>query len=258
VPKGGAFDVRSHKFANRLVGNTPSAATLELLRTTTTFIADANTFVSLTGAPMSLKINGREIEMYRPCRVAAGDEIQLRPTTFGMRSYLAFQGGIAGDTLFGSVCYDELSKLGTKPLSAGEQFSSQEFPTNEAIVDHFPAQGINSSDELDIEIDLAPRSNFFSDTSAIFEASFEVTSEINRVGLRLTGHAFSWDTSRRLPSEGVVYGSIQIPANGLPIIFGPDHPTTAGYPVIAVVTDSAMDLLAQAQPGTKIRFRKAR
>lgn len=77
----------------------------------------------------------------------------------------------------------------------------------------------------------------------------------NRVGVRLTGHAWARARTDELPSEGVVRGSIQLPPDGRPVLFGPDHPITGGYPVVGVLTDASCDLLAQLRPGQRVRFR---
>jgi allophanate hydrolase subunit 2 len=79
----------------------------------------------------------------------------------------------------------------------------------------------------------------------------------NRVGARLAGarltRSAASDLPRELPSEGLVLGAVQVPAAGEPLIFLADHPTTGGYPVVAVVDD--VTPLAQARPGTTVRFR---
>ncbi len=62
------------------------------------------------------------------------------------------------------------------------------------------------------------------------------------------------DPGAELPSEGIVAGSLQVPADGQPVLFGADHPTTGGYPVIGVVGAAALAAAAQARPGTRIRF----
>jgi allophanate hydrolase subunit 2 len=54
----------------------------------------------------------------------------------------------------------------------------------------------------------------------------------------------------------MVLGAVQLPPNGLPIILGPDHPTTGGYPLIAIVTADSMDHVAQWAGGPR-RFRLA-
>jgi allophanate hydrolase subunit 2 len=84
-----------------------------------------------------------------------------------------------------------------------------------------------------------------------------VSPESNRVGLRLTGPALrraaAFDGTE-LPSEPVVTGAVQVPANGRPVVFLADHPTTGGYPVIGVVPTEALPALAQARPGTAVTF----
>ncbi|GAB3994554.1 hypothetical protein GCM10029992_09350 [Glycomyces albus] len=62
------------------------------------------------------------------------------------------------------------------------------------------------------------------------------------------------EPGKELPSEGIVAGSLQVPPNGQPILFGADHPTTGGYPVLGVVGPAAQAAGAQARPGTRIKF----
>ena len=77
-------------------------------------------------------------------------------------------------------------------------------------------------------------------------------------GARLAGAPLARVPERRgveLPSEGLVLGAVQVPADGQPLVFLADHPTTGGYPVIAVVDDSDVDTCAQVRPGDEVRFR---
>ncbi|MGZ4591708.1 MAG: allophanate hydrolase subunit 2 family protein, partial [Actinomycetes bacterium] len=45
-----------------------------------------------------------------------------------------------------------------------------------------------------------------------------------------------------------------VPPSGEPLVFLADHPTTGGYPVIGVVERADLVALAQARPGTIVRF----
>ena len=77
----------------------------------------------------------------------------------------------------------------------------------------------------------------------------------DRVGVRLDGPALPVPSgAASVPSEPMLPGAVQVPPSGLPVVFGPDHPTTGGYPVIAVVTREGLDRLAQAGPGTRLRL----
>jgi allophanate hydrolase subunit 2 len=64
-------------------------------------------------------------------------------------------------------------------------------------------------------------------------------------------------TDRRLASEGLVDGAIQITPSGEPIIMLANHPTTGGYPVVAVVEPDDLPIVAQSPPGTVLRFVRA-
>lgn len=102
-----------------------------------------------------------------------------------------------------------------------------------------------------------PRLDWFAPAAraALFAAPFTVTEHGDRVGVRLRGARLERVRTGELPSEGVVAGAIQVPPDGQPLIFGPDHPVTGGYPVIAVLTENARDASAQLRPGQQVRFR---
>jgi allophanate hydrolase subunit 2 len=97
-----------------------------------------------------------------------------------------------------------------------------------------------------------PRDDWFAGLDAFLTATYTVSPVSNRVGARLSGPALTRVRPGELPSEGVVLGAIQVPADGQPLIFLADHPTTGGYPVIGVVDD--VTPLAQARPGTTVTF----
>jgi allophanate hydrolase subunit 2 len=90
------------------------------------------------------------------------------------------------------------------------------------------------------------------------EGTWRVSPESNRIGLRLTGPALrraAGYEGRELPSEPVVTGAVQVPANGRPVVFLADHPTTGGYPVVGVVPTGQLAALAQVRPGTVVLLR---
>jgi allophanate hydrolase subunit 2 len=91
-----------------------------------------------------------------------------------------------------------------------------------------------------------------------------VSSDTDRVGVRLNGPRLDRatdpgrpdDAPAELPSEPVVRGAVQVPHSGQPLVFLADHPTTGGYPLIAVVVNDDTDVLAQLRPGERVRFRR--
>ena len=258
VPTSGAFDQSAHHLGNRLVGNFPGACSIESLRGNFKFLADTDLVISVTGAGASVQINGREHEMSRAIYVAANSTVAVKPGSVGLRTYIAIRGNISGDSVMGSNSYDELSQIGTPPIQAGDQFSINNQVAGSISGDYFPNFTVSGQAEIELEAMPAPRWSGFSNGHTLFDTEYQVTESSNRVGMRLSGPELIWNSKERLASEGVVTGAIQIPVDGMPLIFGPDHPTTGGYPVIAVVSRNSLNLLAQSAPGTKVRFRLSR
>jgi biotin-dependent carboxylase-like uncharacterized protein len=257
VPTSGAFDQKSHQLANRLIGNFPNACVIESLRSSFEFVTDSELVVSVTGAPASVQVDGREHEMFRAIFVPAGSVVSVFPGNLGMRTYLAIRGGIVGNQIMGSCSFDELSQIGTPPIKPEDKFSVQDQVAGSITGDYVPSSVVTGL-HVELEAMPAPRWSGFSNPDLLFTSEYQVTSSVNRVGLRLTGPELRWNSQARLASEGVVTGAIQIPVDGMPLIFGPDHPTTGGYPVVAVVSRNSLDLLAQTAPGTMVRFKQVR
>ena len=103
-----------------------------------------------------------------------------------------------------------------------------------------------------------PRDDWFTAEAlrAFTTRAYRVSSASNRIGLRTEGPALERAVHGELPSEGMVLGAVQVPPDGRPVVFLADHPTTGGYPVVAVVVDDDTDVLAQLRPGERVRFRR--
>lgn len=258
IPPSGAFDRESHDFANRLVGNNVSAATIEMTRATMQFRFDEQATMAVAGAPVSIIIDGRQRDENRAIVVPPNTTVLVATQHLGMRSYLAVRGGIAADSIMGSRSYDELSRIGTPPLQSGHIFTIGTDAEATPAVARQVAPGINLSESVTLHAHKGPRWSYCSNSSALIENEYTVTAQLNRIGLRLAGPTIEWNTAERLPSEGMLTGAIQIAADGQPILFGPDHPTTGGYPVIAVVDERELSTVAQLAPGTVVRFTLAR
>lgn len=258
VPPSGAFDRASHDFANRLVGNNEAAATLEMARATVQLTFDHETTIAVTGAPTSIVIDGRQRETMRAIVVPAGHTVLIATQHLGMRSYLAIRGGIASERIMGSRSYDELSRIGTAPVQTGTLLPIGTDAESTPAVARQVSPGVNVADTVTLHVHRGPRWSYCTNPQALLEQEYTVTAQLNRIGLRLAGPVIEWNTTERLPSEGMLTGAIQIAADGQPILFGPDHPTTGGYPVVAVVDERDISTMAQLAPGTTVRFTQTR
>ncbi|ESU47771.1 allophanate hydrolase subunit 2 [Streptomyces sp. HCCB10043] len=104
-----------------------------------------------------------------------------------------------------------------------------------------------------------PRDDWFTEAAlrTLLTAAYRVSPNSNRIGLRTEGPPLERSRTEELRSEGMVLGAIQVPPDGLPVVFLNDHPTTGGYPVVGVVPERALAAAAQAVPGTRLRFVRA-
>jgi biotin-dependent carboxylase-like uncharacterized protein len=258
VPRSGALDTAALVRANRLVGNPDDAAGLETTLTGVSLRAEVPIAVAVTGAPARITVNGQPVAFGNPFRVPAGAIIQIGAATAGVRSYVAFAGGVTVAPVLGSRSTDTLAGLGPPPLRAGFVF-----PVGRTVPDPLPSSEgrlaidwPDSDAPIRLRIRLGPRHDWFSLISrdAFLAGPYTLSVKSNRVGARLTGPPLHRTVGGELPSEGIVLGAVQVPADGQPLVFLADHPTTGGYPVIGVVAGDDLPLLAQSRPGTTVIF----
>ncbi|MEU6210646.1 biotin-dependent carboxyltransferase family protein [Streptomyces sp. NPDC047023] len=261
VPHSGALDTAAYALANRLLGNPPGTAVLETTLDGVSLRAAVPTVVAVTGAPCPVRISGRPVAWGAPVRLPAGAELEVGRAESGLRSYVAVRGGLAVPPVLGSRSTDLLSGLGPPPLSAGAVLAvGAPGPGPVAPADVAPLPGPPA--ELVLPLRLGPRADWFTGASlaGLWRSSFSVSPRSNRIGLRTEGGpALVRARAGELPSEGMVLGAVQVPPDGLPVVFLADHPVTGGYPVVGVVPPGpALDAAAQARPGTPVRFVRAR
>lgn len=269
VPGSGAADVPAHSHANELVGNAAHAATLEITAGGCEIRARHTTVVALTGAHAPLWVGSVPAPFAAPVRLAAGQTLEVGTPTSGLRTYFAVRGGIAVDPVLGSRATDVLSGLGPKPVRDSTILPVGSAPSvTQADFDRLrrrviPSAYRDTNDDsarasalINVRVQLGPRDDWFTTAAlgALQGTEYEVTADSNRVGVRLAGAALERAVTGELESEGVVTGAVQVPASGQPVIFLADHPTTGGYPVVAVVEPQDLPLVAQARPGDRVAF----
>jgi biotin-dependent carboxylase-like uncharacterized protein len=254
VPGSGALDLPASRLANRLVGNGVEAAVLETTLNGCAVRLRCAATVAVTGAPCPVTVDGRPVAWGAPVAVPAGAVVEAGAVVRGVRSYIAFGGGVAAEPVLGSRSTDLLSGLGPAPLTDGAVLPLGEVAGPPARVDGAPAPG--PPDELVLRVLLGPRDDWFTAAAVrmLAAGSYQVSSASNRIGLRTEGPALERARHDELPSEGMVLGAVQVPPDGRPVVFLADHPTTGGYPVIGVVRSPDLPGAAQAAPGTPVRF----
>lgn len=256
VTRSGACDRGSYLLGNRLVGNLPGSASVEVTLGGLALTCTRPVTLAVTGAPCP------GVPQDAPFTLHPGAVLRLQAPATGLRSYVAVRGGVAVDVVLGSRSYDTLAGLGPPPLRAGDVLPVGSAAGPMPGVDHAPVRHPTGATVV-VRIVPGPRLDLFEPRAwrALLGVDRPVGTDSDRVGLRLGGDSLRRDSDRageEVPSEGVLRGAVQVPPSGQPVVFLADHPVTGGYPVVAYVRDDALrsdvDLLAQARPGQPVRF----
>lgn len=251
VPRAGALDRPAADLANRLVGNAGDAAVLEVTLAGLAMRTTAGAWVAVTGARCDVQVDGRARSHGQAEWVPPGSTVRMGAATSGVRSYLAVAGGVAVEPVLGSRSTDILAWVGPPRVTEGT-----ELPVG------VPAGRPGAHDTPrprrpgPLRIDPGPRVDWFAGDALdhLCRAAYTVTTESNRIGLRLDGPPLTRLREGELASEGLVVGAVQVPPDGLPLVFLADHPTSGGYPVVAVVREEDLWQCAQLRPGKELRF----
>lgn len=263
VSPSGAADPDSYALANRLVANRVGCTELELLVGGLIMRTETTLRIALTGAPRAVRINDTPAAMNAPLTLHDGDMLSVGTAgqrgAVGVYTYLAAFGGFVAAHVLGSASTDVLGGVGPPPIAIDDDvWVWSGAGETSASVDVAPVRA--ASDPVALRVLEGPRGDRFASDAVdqLCRGVYTVTPASNRVAIRLDGPPIAPITQAELASEGIIAGAVQIPPDGRPIVFGPDHPTTGGYPVLAVVVASDLGRAAQAQPGARISFVRAR
>ncbi|MGH3355753.1 MAG: biotin-dependent carboxyltransferase family protein, partial [Nocardioidaceae bacterium] len=233
------------------VGNDVGAACLEVTFGGLSMRADSDVVLALTGARCA-DVPHDAVFALRP-----GATLRLTAPVSGLRTYVAVRGGIVVPEVLGSRSTDIMAGLGPAAVSAGDVLPVGPAPAAFPTVDVAPVPEPEPGD-VTVRVAPGPRDSWFTDEawSTLLHEGYAVTSESNRIGIRLDGPALERVHSLELPSEGMARGALQVPPSGKPVLFLADHPVTGGYPVVAYVYDDDVDRCGQLQPGQRVHFRR--
>jgi biotin-dependent carboxylase-like uncharacterized protein len=243
VPAAGAVDRHAHDQMNRLVGNPPGAATIETMGA---FVVEA-----LRPVVVATSTDGHRQALM------AGAVFRVDAPADSVWAYLAVRGGIDVAPVLGSRSQDTLGGVGPPALTVGALLRVGSDPGTSLAADHAPRRP-STNDR--IRLWEGPHHDWFiGGLQCLTARPWGVTNELSRVGVRLDRGVFRPSTRAHatMPSIGLTPGAVQITPAGEPIVMSANHPTTGGYPVIAVVDPDDLGRLVQVRPGAAVAFRKA-
>jgi antagonist of KipI len=251
VPVSGALDWYSHRLANRLLGNDPSMATLEVTLMGPQIRFETDTAFAVAGADFHLTLNDRRVEMNGLVETRAGAILKFGERLRGSRAYFAVAGGVEVPTILGSRSTHVLTRMGGhegRALKAGDTLSIGVRGKGQRVrgevrdyrfVDRGKLRCIPSDDCL------------FAHLSS---QRFRVSPQSDRMGYRLEGPATVDAPTGELISTAIPTGAIQVPPTGQPILLMNDHATTGGYAIAGVVITADLPVAGQLAPGDWVEF----
>ena len=269
VPVAGAMDPFSYRLANLLIGNSPDAAVLEMTAMGPSLCFEQDTVFALAGADFSPKLNGSPIRPIGAGFAPAGSVLTLGTAQNGFRGYLAVPGGFDGEQVMGSrSTYTKagLGGLNGRALRKGDVLRILEpqrpvpahLEMRYALMENMPFYRENTDAPAMVRVVLGPQDGYFSreGLNAFFSETYTVTGESDRMGYRLEGPSIprAEGMEGNILSDGVAFGSIQVPDSQKPIVMMADRQTTGGYPKLGTVISADLCRMAQLRAGDTVRF----
>ncbi|NQD87444.1 biotin-dependent carboxyltransferase family protein [Paenarthrobacter sp. CM16] len=271
-----ALDRTSLQLANALLGNPKHAAGLEVLVGGLKLRFVTGSAVAVTGAEGVVTLNGSEFPLNTAVRVAPGAVLAFGPALFGIRYYVALQGGVqeSGEVLSAGAAvtfgkpYGQALPAGNNPVGnnpVGNGSAVHHSAVRQPGVIHPARRALDPERPVVARISRVPKDPKAQDVDAgtwlrLTTEPWTLSQESDRVGARLLGRPL--EVGQTAPAakaqaaepQPLALGSVVLPPSGLPVIALADRPATAKSPVIALVRDEDLDLLGQARPGQMVHL----
>ncbi len=264
VTGGGALDRAALILGNRLVGNEPGAAALEVTLVGPRLAFEAPTVVAVTGADLGARVEGQMAPRWSPFLVPAGGELVFAPggpVGRGARAYVCVAGGFDLPPVMGSRSTDLTGAFGGlegRALRTGDRLpvGTSDRPVEDLLRLELADGAPTYQSPATARVVLGPQQDRFTDAgvAAFLGGPYSVTSRADRMGVRLIGPPVAHSRGADLRSEGIAHGAVQVPGNGQPIVLLAGRQTVGGYPKVATVIGADLDRLAQLRPGDTVAF----
>lgn len=261
IGQAGVMDEYSYELSNILVGNKSGEAVFEITYLGPTLKVDEDVTFAVTGADVTPKVDGIEVAMYETHLLKAGSTLSFGKLKSGMRAYLAFSGEIGVEELNGSKSTLIKSKIGgykgraLKPKDEFEILNARDFVKRVIPEKYRPVM----SQFAVLRAVLGPQDDYFTEEGIkkfFMSGGYTITKNADRMGIRLDGNPLEFKKGADIISDGTVKGSVQVPADGRPIVLMADRQTTGGYTKISTVITPDICKLSQMAPHGKVLFQQ--
>jgi biotin-dependent carboxylase-like uncharacterized protein len=245
ISASGAADAFALRAGNLLVGNAENAAALEMTLMGAAFEFEVDAIIALTGSEF-----GAGLPLWSAVEVKAGQTVRCGPSRSGARCYLCVRGGIGVPKVMGSASTHVMTGVGGRALRAGDvlPIGNESIRRPRAAPQSIPPLG-----DGPLRVTEGPQAESFG--NELYGATYTISEESNRMGLRLKGAAIASSAGAML-TEGAPLGAVQVPPDGQPIILFVEHQTTGGYPKPANVISADFRRLGQLRPRERVCFER--
>lgn len=262
VVVAGAMDSFALQVGNILVGNPRGAAGLEIVIMGPELRILEDTVIAICGADLSPKLDGEWLPGWKSIVVRKGQIITFGQPQDGAYAYIAVAGGIETSVVMGSrSTYTKAAIGGFKGryLQKGDHLASGPLNTSlRSVTGRGLSQEFipNYKNAEKIRVITGPDQSAFEKSSIeqLLSSSYKVSAQSDRMGYRLEGPELNHVDGADILSDAVLAGTIQVPANGQPIILLADRQTTGGYTRIATVISIDLPFVAQKFTGSELQF----
>ncbi len=257
VTNSGYMDEYAALAAHKLLDNCLDTNILEITFSNVELKANENTVISITGAYCEFFINEELKKTWQSYSIKKGDILKIGKIYKGQRVYLALKGGFLVPKEFGSnstTIKESLGGLDGRQIKNGDILAYKK--SNKQINNRWQEKNLpNYEEELTLRVILSYQENSFSDKekAKFFNSKYIITPDFNRMACKLDGESITSSLSGII-SEGIAFGSIQIPKDGKPIILLKERQTIGGYPKIGTVLNIDCFKLAQMKIGSIVKF----
>jgi len=271
---GGAMDIRSHRIANLLVGNSECEATLEITITGPTLVFEKASLVALCGGHFTAMLNGKLLPLWQAVYVKADSQLSIKGSAHGIRGYLAVAGGFDVPSIQHSKATYLRAKFGGfkgRALIARDTLPQNALTlANQKIMDackdcsekapryscHQLFHWYQPLPEVTLRVIPGEHYSWLTDKAKqiISNKSMIITTLSDRMGFRLKSESLLLKKQQALCSDTVTFGTVQLPASEEVIVLMADRQTSGGYPKVLQVIQVDLPILAQCAPSQKLCF----
>ncbi len=260
IPPSGPLDRPALVLANRLVGNADGAAALECTLGGPRFEVGTTVAMAVTGADVAVSVNGEAAPTWTTVPLKSGDVVKIGMARSGVRSYVAFAGGIDVPVVLGSRATYVRGRLGGvegRALKKGDRLSLLSGPASPARRRLKPEAVPVAAADTELRVVLGPQDDRFTaeGLATFLRSAYEMQPQSDRMGARLRGPVIAHRAGHDIISDGIALGSVQVTGDGMPIVLLVDRQSTGGYTKIATVCSFDVSRLAQVKPGHRVHFR---